>query len=463
MKKKHYHLIGIAGIGMSGLARILLNQGHRVSGSDLAQNTMTDALAEKGVIIYSGHESAFIGECDYVIYSSAIQSDNPEWIAAENAGIPIVARVDLLAEIMEGFYQVVIAGSHGKTTTTSLATHLLLEAKLDPSYAIGGVLNQQGVNAHLGKGQYIVVEADESDASFLKFKPDVAIITNVDSDHLDFYENNIACLEKAFSDFMSSVSETGHLIVCIDDPRLYRLAQQLERPVIAYSVQDHPDADYRATEIKTAQGISQFNLIDSNNNQTTFQLSMPGQHNVSNALSSIILADLLKIPRTISQKALQFFPGVGRRFQTSFLKNLTVVNDYGHHPREIAVTLNAARDNWPDQKITLVFQPHRFTRTKQLFHEFVEVLSHVDELILLDIYSANELPIANADSDALAENISQKTKVIRLSGQSELLAHAQKYFAKHAIVIMQGAGSIGTMVQPLIDSFEILETHEAVT
>ena len=461
--KKHYHLIGVAGIGMSGLARLLIAQGHAVSGSDLVRNSLTDLLTTVGVVVHHGHTACCIDACDYVVYSSAIQYDNPEILAARNANIPVLTRADLLAKIAQNFYQIVIAGSHGKTTTTSLMTHLLLMADLDPSYAIGGILNQSGVNAHLGQGEAIVLESDESDGSFLKFSPDVAMITNVDADHLDYYQGSMTHLEVAFFNFMNSVSPEGLVIICADDPRLYRLAQQLKHRVILYSTDNHPEAQYHATEICIAQGQSRFNLIKSNETETEMVLAMPGKHNVSNALGCIILSDEMQIPRAVLRRALQNFSGVGRRLQTYFLNDFMLVDDYGHHPREIEATLRATRDNWPGRKIIVVFQPHRYTRTQQLFQAFVDVLSTVDELILLDLYSANEIPILNVNSDVLAEAIKHRTVVHRLSGQSALLEYAHQNFYEHSVVIMQGAGSIGSMVQPLIESFQTVKSNAVIT
>lgn len=437
---------------MSGIARMLVSRGDEVSGSDLVSNNQTQELKKLGVVIQSGHTTEWIEKSDFIVRSSAIQEDNPELIAARASGKPILERAEMLAKIMERFNRIVIAGSHGKTTTSSLATDLLNKAGLNPSFVVGGILHEQGTNACLTDGEHIVVEADESDASFLMFNPHVAIITNIDSDHLSTYNDNIDELEQAFIKFTNKVEENGVVIACIDDPRLSKILSSVNRRVITYSTQGKP-ADYQANITKISDGKSYFQVQTFAGNKFDLVLSMPGEHNVSNALACVALADCLEIPHDKVQEIMQTFRGVGRRFDTYHFNKTIVVDDYGHHPQEIEVTLKAARENWPDKKICLVFQPHRYTRTKQLFEEFVVVLQHTHQLILMDIYTANEHPIEGADSDALAATIHAKTgaTIERIKDCDELLAFAKSNFGKDEVVILQGAGSIGGMVKPFLE------------
>ena len=455
--KKHYHLIGIAGIGMSGIARLLIARGDIVSGSDLVTNRLTDELTELGVQIHNGHRATFVEASDIIVRSSAIADDNPEIIAAKSTGKPIISRAKMLAMLMENFFRIAIAGSHGKTTTSSLAATLLIKSGLDPSYAIGGVLHEQETNAYLGHGEHIVVEADESDASFLDLQPDIAIITNIDSDHLSTYDNDIARLETAFLDFMHRVPDDGLIIVCVDDARLRALIQSAHCRVKTYSVEGY-DADYQARDCNINNTCSEFIVAKRDGSTFPLTLAMPGIHNVSNALACVVLADALDIAQHDVAKTMHDFKGVGRRFDTYPLGEMTVVDDYGHHPREIEVTLKAARQNWPDRKICLVFQPHRYSRTQQLFDDFVRVLQVADKLILMDVYSANENYIESADSDTLAAAIddSSAKQVVRLKGQDELILYGKTHFHGDEIVIFQGAGSIGAMVQPFLEKYHVV-------
>lgn len=437
---------------MSGIARMLVARGDAVSGSDLSSNRLTQELIELGVRIETGHQAEWIEGCDVVVRSSAITEDNPEIKAARESGKPVMGRAELLSDLMENFQRIAIAGSHGKTTTTSLAASLLIHAELDPSYVIGGVLHEQQTNAYLGTGKHIIVEADESDASFLNLNPHVAIITNIDSDHLATYDDDINKLEQAFVEFVQAIPEDGLVIACADDERVMRVIEHAHCKVVTYSTEPGVTADVRADIQSIHDGVTEF-VIDGQ----AYCLSMPGKHNVSNALACIALADHLTLSTETTQQALKQFRGVGRRFDTYKLDDMTVIDDYGHHPREISMTLQAARHNWPNQKICLVFQPHRYTRTQQLFDDFVETLKHADELILMDLYTANEAPIAGADSDALAKAVMQAglSSVHRIADLDALIHYAKQHFGQDEIIILQGAGSIGAMVHPFLDAFHV--------
>lgn len=440
---------------MSGIARLLIESGYQVTGSDLVSNRLTTELGSLGARVATGHDLTLIDTTDIVVRSSAVPENDPELVAARAKGVPVLQRAEMLAELMTDFYRIAVAGSHGKTTTASMATTLLLKADQDPSYVIGGILNEQGVNAHLGLGNAIVVEADESDASFLKYEPDIAIITNIDSDHLLTFNNDLSELEEAFFQFMECVKPDGHIIVCIDDERLQRLAERSSRHVLTYST-TLESADYYAEDIKIKNCKSTFSVHRHEREPVQFEVSLPGRHNVENALSCLALADVLGYDDDILREALSHFKGVGRRFQLYGVRNHIVIDDYGHHPKEIEATLNAAKLNWPERKIAMIFQPHRYTRTQQLFEEFVEVLSKIDQLVILDMYAASEAPIKGADSDDLARVIMARTErpVYRLPDLAALQRHARSHFSDEEVIIMQGAGSIGQMVVPFVETLD---------
>jgi UDP-N-acetylmuramate--alanine ligase len=450
----HIHFVGIGGAGMGGIAEVLLTEGYEVSGSDLNENAMTDRLRSRGASIMIGHTEKNILGADVVVRSTAISEDNPELIAAKQARIPIVPRAVMLAELMRFRYGIAIAGTHGKTTTTSLVTSLLAEGKLDPTFVIGGLLNSAGTNAHLGASPYLVAEADESDASFLYLKPMISVITNIDADHMSTYDGDFSRLKKTFLNFLHHLPFYGLAVLCLDDPVIRELTPEISRPFVTYGFSE--DADFRAIEFHQ-EGIKNYFMVKRpNKTDLSVTLNLAGQHNVLNALASIAVATELKISDEAICAALANFSGVGRRFQICGnldleQGNALVIDDYGHHPREIAVTLQAARTAWPSKRLVMAFQPHRYTRTRDLFEDFARVLSEVDVLLLLDIYPAGEAPIAGADGRSLCRNIRQRGRVDPIFiERGESLTHAlQGVLQNGDILLLQGAGDIGSMAAKL--------------
>lgn len=449
---KHIHFVGIGGVGMAGIAEVLLSQGYRVSGSDLAENTLTKRLATIGAEIYLGHRADHIQDADVIVRSSAVEMDNEELVAAKQARIPIVARAEMLGELMRFRYGIAIAGTHGKTTTTSLVTSILAEEGVDPTFVIGGRLNSIGGNARLGTGRYLVAEADESDASFLYLKPMISIVTNIDADHMATYKNDFNNLRQAFVDFIHRLPFYGLAVLCIDDPVVRELLPALSRPIYTYGLTE--DADFSVSEI-TYTGTHTHFVVNRPNglHPLKVQLNLPGQHNVLNALAAIAVATELKVSDHAIQSALKSFAGIGRRFQIygNFVLDkggeVTLIDDYGHHPREIAVTMQAARQSWPKRRLVMVYQPHRYTRTHDLFSEFCDVLSKPDVLLLLDVYSAGEEPISGADGKSLTKAISSQGRVhpIFVEQHSQLAKTLQDVLQDGDILMLQGAGNIGAL------------------
>lgn len=453
---KHVHFVGIGGVGMGGIAEVLLSEGYHVSGSDLADNALTKRLRSIGATIYLGHQETNIQNADVVVRSSAIGMENVEIVAARAQRIPIVARAEMLGELMRFRYGIAIAGTHGKTTTTSLVTSILAEEGLDPTFVIGGRLNRMGTNASLGKGRYLVAEADESDASFLYLKPMISIVTNIDADHMETYNNNFAELRNAFVDFLHHLPFYGLAVLCVDDAVIREILPSISRPVFTYGLSD--EADFRAIQISQTGTKTHFvvrrrqgKLPDLN-----VTLNLPGKHNVLNALAAIAVATELHVSDNAIVNALQSFEGIGRRFQIygDFpVKNgeVTLIDDYGHHPREVAATMQAVRESWPDRRLVMVYQPHRYTRTRDLLNDFTEVLSAPDQLILLDVYSAGEAYIEGADGKTLAQKIHEKGEltphfVEKHEQLSEILHHV---IQGGDVLLMQGAGNIGAMASHL--------------
>jgi len=454
---KHVHFVGIGGVGMAGIAEVLLRQGYHVSGSDRAENSLTQWLRVMGATIYQGHAAENIQGADVIVRSSAVDFNNPEIIAAGNAHIPVVPRAEMLGELMRFRYGIAIAGTHGKTTTTSLVTSILAEAGLDPTFVIGGRLNSVGSNARLGRGHYLVAEADESDASFLYLKPMISIVTNIDQDHMGTYENNFERLKTTFIEFLHKLPFYGLAVLCIDDPIIREILPKAARPFLTYGI--CPEADFKTSHYRQTGMQTEF-VVERPNGQSPLEitLNLPGRHNVLNALAAIAVASELNIQDRAIISALENFAGIGRRFQVygNFaLANggeVTMVDDYGHHPREIAATLQAARESWPDRRLVMVYQPHRFTRTRDLFNDFCEVLSLPDYLMLLEVYSAGETPIAGADGKALITAIqknNQQKAAIFISQQEELPAIFEKELQDGDVVLMQGAGNIGGIAAQL--------------
>lgn len=463
---KHVHFVGIGGVGMAGIAEVLVRQGYTVSGSDLAENALTQWLKVMGATIYRGHHADNIKDADVIVRSSAVDWNNVEFKAAKEKHIPIVPRAEMLGELMRFRYGIAISGTHGKTTTTSLVTSILAEAQLDPTFVIGGRLNSVGSNARLGRGQYLVAEADESDASFLYLKPMISIITNIDKDHMGTYNNDFERLKATFIEFINRLPFYGLAIVCSDDPVIKSMLPQLSRRVLTYGL--NQDADIKTLGYKQAGLQTQF-VVDRGKDQPPLSIALnsPGRHNVLNALAAITVATELKIPDHIIIEALKHFAGIGRRFQVygDFALpqggQVTLVDDYGHHPREIAATLEAARESWPDRRLVMIYQPHRYTRTRDLFTDFCKVLSLPDKLLLLDVYSAGEEYIAGADGRSLAEAIDKagKKQTIFVDRHEKLPALIANEVLDGDVLIMQGAGNIGGIAARLAAT----ELKEAVT
>ena len=450
---KHIHFVGIGGAGMSGIAEILHNLGYTVSGSDQSDSATSRRLASLGIRVFVGHEAAHIEGAEAVVTSTAVKGDNPEVIAARARRIPVVPRAVMLAELMRLRRGIAIAGTHGKTTTTSLVTCILAEAGVDPTFVIGGKLNSAGANSALGKGEYIVVEADESDASFLNLLPVLSVVTNIDADHMDTYGHDFAKLKQAFVDFLHRMPFYGSAILCADDPGVRSIIPLISRPVITYGFGE--DAQVRAVNVVALPGGQMRFTVQRRNGQVMpdldVTLNLPGVHNVLNALAAIAVATEIELPDAPMVKALGEFTGVGRRFQRHGQcragdgGQFTLIDDYGHHPVEMAAVINAARGAFPGQRLVLAFQPHRYTRTRDCFEDFVKVLGTADAVLLTEVYAAGEAPIVAADGRAL-------TRAVRVAGKVEPVfvddvAALPQAIAERTrdgdIVICMGAGSIG--------------------
>jgi UDP-N-acetylmuramate--alanine ligase len=451
-KVRHIHFVGVGGSGMSGIAEVLLNLGYQVSGSDLAEGAATRRLTELGARVAVGHKAQNIDGADAVVVSSAVRGDNPEVQAARARRIPVVPRALMLAELMRLRQGVAIAGTHGKTTTTSLVASVLAEGGLDPTFVIGGRLNAAGSNARLGAGDFIVVEADESDASFLHLQPVIAVVTNIDADHMDTYQQDFGRLKQAFVQFLQNLPFYGAAVLCADDPNLRDILPQVTKPVLTYGTGD--DVSVRAEAIRHDGGRMRFRAVRKDAKPLDVVLNLPGRHNVLNSLAAIAVGTELGVKDEFIQKALREFHGVGRRFQNygEVDGGFVLIDDYGHHPAEMAATIEAARGAFPGRRIVLAFQPHRYTRTRDLFEDFVRVLSGVDVLLLAEVYAAGEAPIVAADGRSLA-------RAVRLAGKVEPLfvediaemPQAIRHAAQAGdVVITMGAGSIGAVPSQLI-------------
>ncbi|MBP8307818.1 MAG: UDP-N-acetylmuramate--L-alanine ligase [Burkholderiaceae bacterium] len=453
-KVRHIHFVGIGGSGMSGIAEVLLNLGYRISGSDAAASATTRRLADLGAVVVQGHAAENIDGADCVVVSTAVRGDNPEVIAARARRVPVVPRALMLAELMKLKQGVAIAGTHGKTTTTSLVASILAAGGLDPTFVIGGRLVSAGANARLGSGDYIVVEADESDASFLNLTPMIAVITNIDADHMETYGHDLARLKQAFVEFTQRLPFYGAAVVCIDDAHVREILPFVSKPVISYGLA--PEAQFRATDVRADGDQMRFTLQRVNGvrrEPLEVVLNTPGVHNVRNALAAIAVADELGVSDEAILQALAEFHGVGRRFQrygeipARSGGHFTLIDDYGHHPVEMEVTVAAARGAFPGRRLVLAFQPHRFTRTRDLFEDFVRVLSTPDALLLSEVYAAGEQPIVAADGRALARSL-------RVAGHVEpvfvedigQMARAILDVARDGdVVLSMGAGTIGAV------------------
>ncbi len=450
-KVKRIHFVGIGGVGMSGIAEVLLNLGFEISGSDLGVSATTQRLVNAGAQVFQGHAAEFVADADVVVISSAVKDDNPEVIAARQRKIPVVPRAMMLAELMRLKQGIAIAGTHGKTTTTSLSASVLEAAGLDPTFVIGGKLHAAGSNARLGQGDFLVAEADESDASFLLLTPVISVVTNIDADHMDTYGHDFEKLKQAFIDFLHHLPFYGRAILCIDDPHVRSILPKVTSPVTTYGVSD--DAMLRAENIVADNGMMRFDAVWQNgeSRRLAVTLNMPGMHNVLNALAAIAIGIEVGADEAAIVSALERFQGVGRRFQRYGEVALpaggsfTLVDDYGHHPVEMAATLAATRGAFPGRRLLLAFQPHRYTRTRDCFEDFVKVLNTVDGLLLAEVYAAGETPIVAADGRSLA-------RAVRVAGKIEPVFVAQITDMPTAIfaavqagdvVVTMGAGTIG--------------------
>lgn len=450
---KHIHFVGIGGSGMSGIAEVLLSLGYEISGSDVQETPVTQRLAALGAKILIGHDASHIAGAGAIVTSTAIKADNPEVIAARAAGIPVVPRALMLAELMRLKLGIAVAGTHGKTTTTSLIASVLAAGKLDPTFVIGGRLNSAKANARLGQGEYIVVEADESDASFLNLLPVMAIITNIDMDHMDTYDHDVARLKSAFIEFTQRLPFYGSAIVCIEDANVREIMPFISRPITTYGFV--PEADFRAVNIRADGSIMHFEVERKRGTLSTLSvhLNLPGYHNVLNALAAIAVATELEVADADIVKALAQFSGVGRRFtrvgdfavtEKNGGGKFTLIDDYGHHPVEMKATLAAARGAWPDRRIVLAFQPHRYTRTRDCFEDFVQVLSAADGVLLTEVYAAGEQPLLAADGRSLARaiRVAGKVEPVFIEQVNDMAQAIKEYVRNGDVVIIMGAGSI---------------------
>ena len=455
MRRIHtIHFVGIGGSGMSGIAEVLLNLGYAVQGSDLKEGEATRRLTRLGARVMIGHRAENVADADVVVVSSAIDASNPEVAQALAGRVPVVKRAEMLGELMRFRYSIAVAGTHGKTTTTSLVASVLAEGGEDPTFVIGGRLKSAAANARLGAGRYLVAEADESDASFLHLQPMIAIVTNVDADHLGTHGGDFAKLKESFVEFLHNLPFYGLAIVCIDDAEAAGLIPSIARPYLTYGFGE--DADVRAVNVDRRGALSRFDVLRPGREPLTVSLNLPGRHNVLNALAAIAVATELEVDDAAIQRALAGFQGIDRRLQwlgdvQVAAGRVTLVDDYGHHPTEVAATLEAARQGWPDRRVVLVFQPHRYTRTRDLLDEFARVLSDADALVVAEVYPAGEAPIAGADAKSLCRAIRSRGRVepVLLKSLDELPGALADVLRDGDVVLTMGAGSIGAAAHDL--------------
>ena len=465
---KNIHFIGMGGSGMSGIAEVLHNLGYVISGSDLSDSHTLRRLKSLGIKTFIGHAAENLANVDAVVTSTAVQADNPEVLAAREKRIPVVPRALMLAELMRLKKGIAIAGTHGKTTTTSLVASILAEGELDPTYVIGGRLNSAGANAKLGSGDYIVVEADESDASFLNLFPVMAVVTNIDADHMETYGHDFGNLKKAFVDFLHRMPFYGTAILCIDDPAVREIVPQVSCPITSYGFGE--DAEVRAVNVRPVGPQMHFTVQRRNGvilPDLDIVLNLAGKHNVLNALSAIAVAVELNVPDAAVQKALAEFKGVGRRFQSygDLAANdgghFTLIEDYGHHPVEMAATLAAARGAFPGRRLVLAFQPHRYTRTRDCFEDFVKVMGHADAVLLSEVYAAGEEPLVAADGRSLARalRVVGKVEPVFVDAIEAMPQAILDHVHGGDVVVCMGAGTIGAVPQKIVDLLQIVEQH----
>ena len=451
------HFVGIGGSGMSGIAEVMLSLGYRVQGSDLKANKQTRRLEKQGAEVFIGHAEDNIRDADAVVVSSAVDETNPEVAAARRLLMPVVQRAEMLAELMRFRYSIAVAGTHGKTTTTSLVASVLAEGGLDPTFVIGGRLKSADANARLGQGDYLVAEADESDASFVHLKPMLAVVTNIDADHMSTYEGDIEKLRAGFVEFLQNLPFYGLAVVCADDPGVRDVMGSIGRAVMTYGLD--AGCDLYAENVEFDAGVTRFDVVRREDRpQLSISLRLPGVHNVRNALAAIAVADELQVADDAVVRALGKFEGIDRRFQNlgeilTSSGHILLIDDYGHHPTEVAATLAAARSGWPKKRVVLVFQPHRYSRTRDLMDDFAQVLSEADVLVLLDVYAAGEAPIAGADGRAIARAVRSRGAVepVFVESLDELSPVLKDVIADGDLVLTMGAGDIGAYAATLPD------------
>lgn len=455
---RNIHFVGIGGAGMSGIAEVLINQGYVVSGSDMKESATTARLEKMGAKIHIGHASSHVDGIDVVVSSTAVSGDNPELIAAKSMRIPVVRRAEMLGELMRYRHGIAVAGTHGKTTTTSLIASILAAGDKDPTFVIGGLLNSAGSNARMGEGRYLVAEADESDASFMHLQPMVSVVTNIDADHMDTYEGDFGKLKQTFVEFVHNLPFYGLAVMCGDDPVIQEVLPDIARSVLTYGFEPHND--YRAIDVVQTGKTIRFRVIRPNQEEPlAIFLNLPGKHNVLNATAAIAVATEEGVNDEAIQAGLAEFLGVGRRFQVYGEFSLgagepvMLVDDYGHHPREVAATIAAVRAGWPARRLLMIYQPHRYSRTRDLFEDFVDVLSTVDQLILLEVYAAGEEPIPGANGRALSRSIRTRGVVDPIFVEhTGLVADVLTNILQPGdIVITQGAGNVGSLAGELVE------------
>ncbi|MGX3021392.1 UDP-N-acetylmuramate--L-alanine ligase [Ursidibacter sp. B-7004-1] len=452
------HFVGIGGAGMSGIAEVLLNEGYQISGSDIADGAVTQRLAKAGAKIFFGHQGENVTDASVVVISSAITDDNPEVIAAKEARIPVIQRAQMLAEIMRFRHGIAIAGTHGKTTTTAMISMIYTEAKLDPTFVNGGLVKSAGKNAHLGASRYLIAEADESDASFLHLQPMVSVVTNIEPDHMDTYGGDFEKMKDTYIRFLRNLPFYGLAVMCADDPVVMEIAPKVGRQVLSYGFSEF--ADYRIEDYQQTGFQGHYTVVCPTGERIEVLLNVPGKHNALNATAALAVAKEEGIGNEAILAALADFQGAGRRFDQlgSFIRpngKVMLVDDYGHHPTEVDVTIKAARQGWDNKRVVMVFQPHRYSRTRDLFDDFVQVLSQVDALVMLDVYAAGEAPIVGADSKALCRSIRNLGKVdpILVSDTVQLGEVLDQIIQDGDLILAQGAGNVSKLSRDLAESW----------
>lgn len=455
---KTVHFIGIGGAGMCGIAEVLQNQGYAITGSDIAESANTRRLKDLGATVFIGHAESNIEFADVVVYSSAVTMKNPEMRAAAAAKLPLLARAEMLAELMRYRHSIAIAGTHGKTTTTSLLASVLAASGADPTFIIGGLLNSAGTNARLGESRYLVAEADESDASFMHLQPMVAVVTNIEADHMGTYGGDFEKVKETFINFLHNLPFYGLAVLCIDDPSVREIMPLVSRPKLTYGFSE--EADFRIENLSQRGGETRFEVYHrETGNRLPITLNMPGRHNALNATAALAVAVDEGLDLAAIKQGIENFAGVGRRFDVQGVfplgdGEIMLVDDYGHHPTEVAATILALREGWPDRRLVMLFQPHRFSRTSDLYDDFVDVLCEVDVLLLLEVYAAGEKKIAGADSRSLGRSIRLRGKVdpIFVQDEADVLEILEGIVADGDIVVTQGAGSVGALAKQLSET-----------